>query len=285
VDGPKNELQANIENDAVTVPLIGSVSFMPTTKAEAVAASLALARRQGKNKFITLSNVWCVALAEMDSRYREVLASASYTFADGRPITWLMNSIGRKTSQIRGADYFLEVLSLSAQTGLRHAFLGSTEEDLSKMLTRIQVEIPSLVIGGTWAPPFQEISESFIVEVVEFIDKSKPDIVWIGMGTPKQDFLAYELSHRRPVLSIGVGAVFSFMAGKNREAPVVIQKMGMEWLFRLFQEPRRLAKRYLIGNSMFIVIAFKTLWFYLKSDSNFTKRITIFLSKYSRRQK
>lgn len=236
---------------------VGKVPFDVSTIQGAVdRIMLAAENREGIP--VRLSNAYCVALASKDSEYERLLGGHGLNFPDGAPVAWVMKARNRSNipvSRVRGPSFFFESIARSHNTQIRHFFLGTTDETLSSLVRTLKSEYPELNVAGTYAPPFAPLSESFIQDCYERIKESRADIVWVGLGTPKQDFVAAQLAARLDVPCAGVGAAFDFAAGTVREAPAWIQRSGTEWLYRLMSEPKRLWKRYLFGNARFIYSA------------------------------
>ncbi|WP_241032189.1 WecB/TagA/CpsF family glycosyltransferase [Rhodococcus pseudokoreensis] len=205
---------------------------------------------------IRFSNAYCVALASRDLGYRRQLQDAGVNFPDGAPIALYMQRNGgsefAQSLRVRGPSFFELALRRGVDEGVRHFFLGSTTETMNRLVAAAHQRNPGIKIVGTYAPPFGPVSAELLNEATKRIADSKPDIVWVGMGTPKQDWVTAELSRMTSTTCAGVGAAFDFLAGTVREAPLWIQQSGLEWLFRLAMEPRRLWKRYLIGNFTFV---------------------------------
>lgn len=237
--------------------LIGGLPFEVTDMDRAVDDVIAVASAPVASSLtVRLSNAYCVALASKDAEYRSLFEGPGLTFPDGAPVAWAMRSRARdpeKTGRVRGPSFFVEVLDRGRDAGLRHFMLGATEDTLSKLADEASTRYPGLHIVDTYAPPFGPVEETIDDACIERIARAKPDIVWIGMGTPKQDFAAARLAEALPGVYIGVGAAFDFVAGSVREAPAWIQKSGFEWFYRLCSEPKRLWRRYLFGNARFIL--------------------------------
>lgn len=237
--------------------LIGGLPFEVTDMNRAVDDVIAVASAPTSTSLaVRLSNAYCVALASKDPEYRSLFEGPGLTFPDGAPVAWAMKSRAReprKTGRVRGPSFFVEVLDRGRDAGLRHFMLGATENTLSKLADEANSRYPGVHIVDSYAPPFGPVEETIDEACIERIASAKPDIVWIGLGTPKQDFAAARLAERLPGVYIGVGAAFDFVAGSIREAPKWIQNSGLEWAYRLCSEPRRLWRRYLIGNVQFIV--------------------------------
>ncbi|MDF0530640.1 WecB/TagA/CpsF family glycosyltransferase [Tsukamurella sp. 8F] len=203
---------------------------------------------------VRLSNAYCVALANQDPEYRAVLAGPGWNFPDGAPVAYFMRRQNRKSpsERVRGPSLFAAVLDRGRSAGLRHFMLGATQDTLDRLVESIGNRYPGAEVAGTYSPPFGPLDESFYTESIARIEESGADVVWVGLGTPKQDFAAAELARRVPLPFLGVGAAFDFVAGVVPEAPLWVQRSGFEWLYRLVSEPRRLWRRYLIGNTQFL---------------------------------
>lgn len=212
---------------------------------------------------IRLSNAYCVALGDEDPEYRAVLSGAGVTLPDGTPVHWLMRAHATEDSisdvdQVRGGRLVETVIDRGRARGLRHYFLGATSETLTLMASEIEERYPGTVIAGMHAPAFGPLDGAFFDDSATLIAAADADVVWVGMGTPKQDFAATGLAERLPQPFLGVGAVFDFLAGTVDEAPTAVQGTGFEWLYRLVKEPRRLWRRYLIGNTRFLRVVART---------------------------
>lgn len=209
---------------------------------------------------IRLMNAYCVALASDDPEYFALVTSSGINYPDGAPVAWVMRRGGTpEAKQVRGPSFFLKVIELGTARGMRHYFFGTTDETLSLLEERLKKDQPDVVVAGLGAAPFGPVSEILTDEVVEEIRATNPDIVWVGLGTPKQDFVAVELAKRLGVPCAGVGAAFDFAAGTQPEAHPLIRRFGLEWAYRLSTEPRRLWRRYLWGNTRFITLAARQL--------------------------
>lgn len=197
-------------------------------------------------------NAYSVALAESDELYRRELSNG-INFPDGTPVAWLagrLSGAGGRQRPVRGPEVFEKALLSGALPGQRHYLLGGTQETVEELVARIHREAPDVVIAGAWSPPFAPIEE-ILDDSIHRIRSAKPDIVWLGLGTPKQDLLAARLAQLVCAPCVGVGAAFDFLSGRVSEAPVAVRGSGFEWLYRLSQDPRRLWKRYTLGNVVF----------------------------------
>ncbi|MGF7233643.1 MAG: WecB/TagA/CpsF family glycosyltransferase [Frankia sp.] len=198
-----------------------------------------------------------IAEADGDPALLELLRRASINFPDGKAVVWANRLVhrGRRLSSERvyGPDLFADVVALGQDAGLRHFLLGSTPDVLARLETNLVARYPGAVIAGAESPPFRKLSESEQRDQESRIRESGAQIVWVGLGTPKQDWEAARLADALPLLSVAVGAAFDFIAGTKSQAPRWMRDNGLEWFYRLASEPRRLWRRYLFGNSHFIL--------------------------------
>jgi N-acetylglucosaminyldiphosphoundecaprenol N-acetyl-beta-D-mannosaminyltransferase len=204
--------------------------------------------------YVCVTGVHGVMESWRDVNLRHIHNTAGLVTPDGMPLVWLSRLMGfRQVERVYGPDLMLMVCGRSAQQGYRHFFYGGAPGVAEKLASRLRSRFPGLQIAGVYSPPFRALTPEEDEAVVERINAAKPDIVWVGLSTPKQERWMSE--HRgwlnAPVL-IGVGAAFDFHAGLKRQAPHWMQKNGLEWLFRLVMEPRRLWRRYLINNPWFL---------------------------------
>lgn len=231
---------------------IGGVEFRPIGPNAAAEYVVALAHTRSP-VHVHLANAYTIALADRDDAYRQLL-NQGQVFADGKPISWISRLIRQvpRIQQVRGPQLFLDVLDTGRSSGVRHFLLGSTDELLQRMCALLIERFEGVEIAGSYSPPFRALNVDEITFQDALIAQSDADIVWVGLGTPKQDIEARRvaLSTGRP--AVAVGAAFDFSAGVRPVAPIWMQRAGLEWLFRLLSEPRRLWRRYLFGNARFI---------------------------------
>jgi N-acetylglucosaminyldiphosphoundecaprenol N-acetyl-beta-D-mannosaminyltransferase len=212
---------------------------------------------QHQSRYITLCNVHSVVTASSCPQFHAALDQADLTLPDGAPIAWSLRREGHPEQQrINGPDLTWRYLAVAEQLGQSVFFYGSTDNTLEKLLTRIKTEFPKLRVAGMVSPPFRDITPEEDQAYVDQINQSGANVVFIGLGCPKQEVWMAAHRGRIQAVMIGVGAAFDYHAGTIQRAPTWVQKIGMEWLHRLFSEPRRLAKRYAVTNSVFI---FRTL--------------------------
>lgn len=201
---------------------------------------------------VHLVNAFTLALAHGDERYFSVLRNAGINLPDGKPLAWITRFSKRPLTQVRGPQFFLDVLDEGRKVTLKHFLLGGSDATLKSLTYALQSRYPGILIVGAFSPPFRSMTEQEIAEQDQLIDTSRADIVWVGLGTPKQDFEVERIAASLPVVACAVGAAFDFAAGTKREAPKWMTKVGLEWTFRFATEPRRLWRRYLIGNFVFL---------------------------------
>ncbi len=206
-----------------------------------------------KGDYICVSNVHTTVTAFEDPEYRAVQNGGILAIPDGGPLS----SVGRKRgaenmSRTTGPSYMEEILKISEEKGYSHFFYGSTEETLDKLKDRLQKDHPGIRIAGMMSPPFRQLSEEEDREIIDKINETNPDFVWVALGAPKQE--KWMAAHQGKVnaLMVGVGAAFDYYAGNIKRAPIWMQKANLEWLYRLLQDPKRLFTRYLVTNTKFI---------------------------------
>lgn len=205
---------------------------------------------------VHLCNAYTLALADSDPDYKELLNESGLNLADGLPVIWANRVLHRgepaPKERVRGTDLFVDVIGAGVEHQVRHYLLGSTPEVLDALSENLRRRCPGALIVGTESPPFRELSEAERADQVIRLKESGAQIVWVGLGTPKQDFETARLAREIPVVFVAVGAAFDFVAGTKKEAPEWMQRTGLEWTYRLMSEPRRLWRRYLFGNARFV---------------------------------
>lgn len=233
---------------------VASVPFRVATCDSAADEVLGLARARVAQP-VRLANAYSLASASKSPEYFRVISGAGSNYPDGAPVVWFMRLFSRSRcpGRVRGPSLFRRVLEKSRDTGLRHMFVGATEETLTRLIAAIDKEYPGVEVGGVYAPPFASVSDAFIEDIAQVAQYHDCDLVWIGLGTPKQDIVAALLAERVNAPCVGVGAAFDFVAGTVPEAPEFYQRFGLEWIYRFASEPRRLWRRYTIGNLHFLL--------------------------------
>ncbi|KGR73993.1 glycosyl transferase [Ureibacillus sinduriensis BLB-1 = JCM 15800] len=204
-------------------------------------------------QYICVSNVHTTVMGYEESDYRAILNNSLMSIPDGGPLSTIGRRWGYvKMSRTTGPDLMKEIFELSSNKGYRHYFYGSTESTLKKMRINLLKDYPGLDIVGMYSPPFRPIAAMEDEKIMQQINETKPDFIWVGLGAPKQEkWMAY---HKDKIngLMIGVGAGFDYYAENIKRAPLWMQKFNLEWLYRLLQDPKRLFKRYLRTNIKFL---------------------------------
>lgn len=240
---------------------IGGVPFSAVTLDRAVneLVSLALNPRAFP---VRLSNAYCVAIAKRDPVYRALLGADGVTLPDGAPVAWTMRRLAERQDVppsevhlIRGPSFFTAVLERSVGTGVRHYFLGGSQQTIDSLMAVVGRMHPGIDVAGAHSPAFGPVDSAFVADSVRRVQASGANMVWVALGTPKQDYAASRLAEALDLPVAAVGAAFDFTAGTIRTAPKALQGRGLEWLFRLAQDPQRLWRRYAAGNVRFLLVA------------------------------
>jgi N-acetylglucosaminyldiphosphoundecaprenol N-acetyl-beta-D-mannosaminyltransferase len=212
----------------------------------------AATRRDGG--YVTVCNVHSLVTARSDSEHLRALLESIANVADGMPLVWAARMLGRPTvRQVRGLTLFERLLSGDDFGVTRHFLIGGTPETQHLLSETVRARFPMAAIVGRWIPNFTPGVPSLPDSIRNDIVNARPDVIWVGLGCPRQE--KWMLRHWRflaPAVLIGVGAAFDFLAGTKRTAPIWMQRLGAEWLFRLLTEPRRLAWRYFRTNPAFL---------------------------------
>ena len=223
------------------------------------ARDLVLGARDARHLgYVCVTPVHAVDEARRDPAFRKILNESFLTTPDGMPIAWLGPP---GVERVYGPDLMLAVCDAGRATGLRHYFYGGGPGVAELLREKLGARFPGLEVVGTYSPPYGPLSADELAAVRADVARTRPDIIWVGLGTPKQErFMAGHWQSLDAGLLIGVGAAFDFHSGRVPQAPRWMQRSGLEWLFRLATEPRRLGPRYLKTNPLFLlrVLAQKT---------------------------
>ena len=208
-------------------------------------------RRKG---YICVRDVHGIALAQRDAGFRAILNAAFLNTPDGMPLVWLgRHYVGPQVDRVYGPDLMLAVFQATQHTSCRHFFYGGAPGVAEELKTKLVARFPGVTVCGTYSPPFRPLNAEEEAAAITLIAERKPDIIWVGLSTPKQErFMAEYLPKLDTTLMVGVGAAFDFHSGRVRQAPRWIQRSGFEWLYRMCCEPRRLGRRYLVNNPLFL---------------------------------
>ena len=236
---------------------VGTISFDSLT----LSAAIELICTWGLNpaprgRAVHFANAYNIALASKDASYLDLIDSGDLVCSDGTPVVWagrwLHGHQPGEWDRVYGPDVFEGVLAAGQGSVIRHYLLGGSEETLDKLVKRIGHDWPGSIIVGAESPPYRSASAQELAERDRRILESGATLVWVGLGTPKQDYEVRRLADSIPVTALAVGAAFDFLAGTVKQAPAWMQSSGLEWAYRFSKEPRRLAGRYFWGNPIFL---------------------------------
>ncbi len=209
-----------------------------------------------ESRYVCACNVHMIMEAYDDHSFRQMLNRADLLTPDGMPLVWMMRLKGENVQErVYGPTLMLHVLNMAEKERIPVGFLGSTKNVVDKLQEELNKKYPDLIIKYSHSPSFGVMTSDENQEILDAILKSKIQILFVGMGCPKQEIWMADHKGKIPAVMVGVGAAFDFHAGVIPQSPPFLQKVGLEWLFRLFHEPRRLWKRYLYNNPRFIVLA------------------------------
>jgi N-acetylglucosaminyldiphosphoundecaprenol N-acetyl-beta-D-mannosaminyltransferase len=214
-----------------------------------------------ESRTVCVCDVHSVVHALRDITHADSLRSSDLATPDGAPVAWMIRRKGHLAQErINGPDLMWACCQKAAETGTSIFLYGTTPSTLQRLERRLREAFPSLNVAGAISPPFRALSLEEDAAIVESINRSGAQIVWVGLGCPKQE--AWMQAHRGEVkaVMVGVGAALDFHAGVVKRAPIWMQRNGLEWFHRVLQDPRRLAKRYLISNAMFIAACCGARW-------------------------
>jgi N-acetylglucosaminyldiphosphoundecaprenol N-acetyl-beta-D-mannosaminyltransferase len=204
--------------------------------------------------YVCVTGVHGVSEAQNDPAFRQILNRCFLCTPDGMPLVWVGRLQGQKhMDRVYGPDLMLAVMQESERKGWRHYFYGGANGTAVTLKEKLTARFPKLQVVGTYEPPFRPLNAEEQSALRETVRLARPDMLWVGLSTPKQErFMAEYLPKLDVTLMFGVGAAFDFHAGKVRQAPRWMQRSGLEWFFRLCSEPKRLWKRYFKNNPLFL---------------------------------
>jgi N-acetylglucosaminyldiphosphoundecaprenol N-acetyl-beta-D-mannosaminyltransferase len=213
------------------------------------------------SSFITICNVHVVASAYLDSDYGGVINASDMATPDGAPVAWFLRRLGAKKQQrINGPDLMWKYCELSLRETVEKSNIpsiylyGGKDETLQILGKVLREKFPNLVIAGAYSPPFRPLTVEEDQMVIDDINASGAGVVWVSLGCPKQERWMAEHKGKIHAVMVGVGAAFDYHAGTLKRAPLWMQRNGLEWTYRFMKEPRRLWKRYLVTNTVFLVV-------------------------------
>lgn len=234
-----------------TSPVIGS-SIDVLTWRDAIATIRGWAQSR-QSRVVCICNVHSVVLARSDTEFGEVIRSADMATADGFPVAFMLRRNGHPWQErINGPDLMLRYCTQTAASGESVYLYGGSNDTLVALRRALIEQLPELKIAGMYSPPYRALTDAEDAAVVARINASGAGVVWVGLGCPKQE--KWMAAHRGRIntVMVGVGAAFDYHAGTVKRAPVWMQRHGLEWFYRLITEPRRLWRRYLVTNSLFL---------------------------------
>ena len=207
-----------------------------------------------KRGYVCVTGVHGVMESQDDPKIRAIHNNAFLVTPDGMPMTWMGRLQGfSQMNRVYGPDLMLEIMKISRAAGFRHFFYGGANGVARELKTKMEERFPGIEIVGTYEPPFRALNADEENELKRLVAESRPNILWVGLSTPKQEkFMAEYLPKLDVTLMVGVGAAFDFHSGRIVQAPRWMQRSGLEWLFRLCVEPKRLWRRYFKNNPRFV---------------------------------
>lgn len=215
--------------------------------------------KKQKRKYVLTCTLNEIVNSRKSVDLKKSLLRANLVTADGMSIVWTSRFLrNKKIERVYGPDLMLEICQLTENKKISHYFYGSTNLVVKQLIDNLKKKFPKLKISGYYSPPFRQLNKLEENKILKKIEHVKPHIIWVGLSSPKQSVWARKASEKlHPCIIIGVGAAFDFLSGNKKQAPLWIQNRGLEWLFRLIQEPKRLWKRYLLGIPLYIFYLFK----------------------------
>lgn len=243
----------SVTNHRTRVDILG-VHVSATTADDVVSTVDELVETGGRG-YICVSDVNALLNASKDPELRRIHNTSTLTLPDGMPLVWSGRMAGvAEMTRVCGPDLVPVLLAASAQRGWRSYFYGGADGTATEMIERLSAQLGQFPVAGTMSPPFRTLTHDEDDAIVRAINDTHPDIIWVGLGAPKQErWMAEHRDRLDAAVLIGVGAAFDMHAGRVRRAPRWMQRSGLEWLFRLQQEPRRLWRRYAVGIPSFLV--------------------------------
>lgn len=230
-----------------------------------------------KNSYVCICNTHSIVTAGNQPEFREALACADLCTPDGMPLVWALKLYGfERQDRVDGPTLMLKLCERAPQTEVSVYFYGSTPDTLDRLQERVGQDYPGIRIAGSFSPPFRELQPDEEERIIHEINASDAHIIFVSLGCPKQEIWMHRNKDRVRGVMIGVGAAFDYITGKIRRPPLMIQKLGLEWLYRLICEPKRLWKRYAYNNPVYI-------YRFLKSYRQ-NKRLTLYHNQFTGRE-
>jgi N-acetylglucosaminyldiphosphoundecaprenol N-acetyl-beta-D-mannosaminyltransferase len=234
---------------------IGGIPIAALTYEDAVALLLD-APSTGRRLAVHFCTAHTIVEAADDAGLRAGLLDGALDVPDGVPLVWVGRARGYRIERVCGLDVLPDLADRGRARGARHFFYGGAEGVADELAEHLAGQYPGLIVVGCETPPFRPLTPDERAAMVARLNAARPDFVWVGLGTPKQDlWLADHREQLDAAALLAVGAAFDIVGGRRPRAPRWMQRAGLEWLFRLYQEPRRLARRYTVVNARFVAIA------------------------------
>jgi N-acetylglucosaminyldiphosphoundecaprenol N-acetyl-beta-D-mannosaminyltransferase len=211
---------------------------------------------ENKSHYITVNNVHTVIEGVLDNNYKKIINNAFLALPDGKPLSIVAKLKGFKNaSRTFGPTLLEKTIEWGQRDNLKHFFFGSSQETLTKIKETVSLKYPDAKVAGMISPPYRQFTDKEADDFIHIINESEADIIWVGLGAPKQEiWMAENFRKMNKGIMIGIGAGFDYIAGNTSHAPEWMKNFSLEWLYRLIQEPGRLWKRYLVTNSLFMLL-------------------------------
>lgn len=211
-------------------------------------------RNKEYGNYIVISNANDSVISKQNREVRQAVNNSSLSVPDGISLVLLARLYGYSLKKrVYGPDLMLEFLKTTSHKNYSHFFYGATDNVLTRLISNLKQDFPNLKVAGVYSPPFRSLTRFEDNQIVTMINAASADILWVGLGCPKQQLWMYRHQHKLKVpVMVGVGAAFDFLAKLKPQAPRFIRDNGFEWLFRFVSEPKRLWKRYLVNGSLFL---------------------------------
>jgi N-acetylglucosaminyldiphosphoundecaprenol N-acetyl-beta-D-mannosaminyltransferase len=208
-----------------------------------------------KPRLVTFTNVHMLTEGHSRRDFLSILRETDLNCADGMPLVWVGKHRLEKVSQVCGPDFFEEFFATTATSNIKHFFYGGADGVAGKVVSELRARYSSIQIAGTYTPPFRTLTDEEDEAIVQQINDSGADMVWVCLGCPKQERWMYQHRNRlRASVILAVGQAFDVFAGVKQRAPAEFRTSGLEWLYRAFKDPKRLIGRYLVSNTMFLLL-------------------------------
>lgn len=224
------------------------------TSMERALARIESALRNGEKGYVCVTGVQGIMEAQADSSLKRIINNSVLTTPDGRPTVWVGWLRGFfKMRQVTGPDMMLKICALSEEKRYKHFFYGGVEGVAQQLKDSLTARFPNMRVVGTYTPPFRPLNAEEEADLVRMVAETRPDFFWVGLSTPKQErFMDQYISKLDTKLMFGVGAAFDIHTGRIKDAPYWMKLTGVQWMHRIYQDPKRLWKRYLVNNPKFV---------------------------------